>query len=143
MERVRIRRVYDPIDPDDGARVLVDRLWPRGMKKSALALDAWEKSLVPSADLRRWFGHDVERWPEFCRRYRAELGAAPEEAWARLLGYARRGRLTLLTATRDLEHSHAAVLRALLAAEQAEEAANGERASPVCFAPDEPGPDPD
>ena len=142
MERVRIRRVYDPVDPGDGTRVLVDRLWPRGVKKSALALDAWEKSLAPSTDLRRWFGHDVERWREFCRRYRAELGAAPE-AWGRLLGYARRGRLTLLTATRDVEHSHAAALGALLDAERAEEEPTGERASPVCFAPDESGPAPD
>ncbi len=82
MERVRIRRVYDPVDPEGGARVLVDRLWPRGVKKSALALDAWEKSLAPSADLRRWFGHNVACWPEFCRRYRAELAAAPDDAWA-------------------------------------------------------------
>lgn len=143
MQRVRIRRAYDPVDPDDGCRVLVDRLWPRGVKKSALALDAWEKSIAPSPELRRWFRHDPERWPEFCRRYRAELETAPE-AWGRLLGYARRGRLTLLTATRDLDYSHAVVLRDLLGAEWAEEAPMGERASPVCFfAPDEPGSDRD
>ncbi|WP_019025179.1 MULTISPECIES: DUF488 domain-containing protein [unclassified Thioalkalivibrio] len=142
MDRVRIRRVYDPVGPDDGFRVLVDRLWPRGVKKSTLAPDAWEKSIAPSPELRRWFGHDPGRWRDFCRRYQAELGAAPE-AWGRLLGYARRGRLTLLTATRDVEHSHAAVLRDLLNAERAEEEHTGERASPVCFAPDEPGGDPD
>ena len=133
MERVRIRRVYDPVATDDGTRVLVDRLWPRGVRKSALALDAWEKSVAPSADLRRWFGHDPERWPEFCRRYREELKAAPE-AWGRLLGYACRGHLTLLTATRDVEQSHAAILREFLEAE---------RTSPGCCAPDEPGREPD
>ncbi|WP_018863794.1 DUF488 domain-containing protein [Thioalkalivibrio sp. ARh3] len=142
MERVRIRRVHDPVDPDDGYRVLVDRLWPRGVKKSTLALHAWEKSIAPSADLRRWFAHDPCRWRAFCRRYQAELDAAPE-AFGRLLGYARHGCLTLLTATRDVEHSHAVVLRDLLAAERAEEERPGERASPVCFAPDEPGADPD
>ncbi|WP_019594218.1 DUF488 domain-containing protein [Thioalkalivibrio sp. ALM2T] len=137
MERVRIRRVYDPVDPGDGTRVLVDRLWPRGVKKSALALDAWEKAVAPSTELRRWFGHDHHRWREFCRRYRTELDAAPD-AWGRLLGYARRGRLTLLTATRDVEWGHASFLRDLLEAERAEETTNSERASPVCFAPDEP-----
>lgn len=142
MERVRIRRVYDLVDPDDGARVLVDRLWPRGVKKSALVLDAWERSVAPSPYLRRWFAHDPSRWRDFSRRYQAELDA-DSEAFGRLLGYARRGCLTLLTATRDVEHSHVAVLRDLLNAERAEEERTGERASPVCFAPDEPGADPD
>ncbi|WP_038054136.1 DUF488 domain-containing protein [Thioalkalivibrio sp. ALJ1] len=134
MERVRIRRVYDPVNPDDGYRVLVDRLWPRGIKRSALALDAWEKEIAPSSELRRWFAHDPGRWRDFCRRYQKELEGAPE-AWARLLAYTLHGPLTLLTATRDVDYSHTVVLRDLLDAEWAEAEPAGERASPVCFEP--------
>jgi uncharacterized protein YeaO (DUF488 family) len=108
---VRVRRVYDPPDPADGHRVLVDRLWPRGLSKGAAALDEWVKAVAPSDELRRWYGHEVDKFPAFRERYAAEL-QAPEraEALAHLRHLADSGPLTLLTATRDVEHSQAAVL---------------------------------
>ncbi|HXZ84328.1 MAG TPA: DUF488 family protein, partial [Myxococcota bacterium] len=81
---IRIKRAYDPPERGDGQRLLVERLWPRGMKKDALALDAWLKEVAPSTELRKWFGHRVERWQEFRRRYRAEL-AAHSDAWRPIL----------------------------------------------------------
>jgi len=112
---VRVRRVYDPPDPADGQRVLVDRLWPRGLSKRAAALDEWAKAVAPSDELRRWYGHEVDKFAEFRDRYGAEL-QAPERAGAlaRLRDLTDSGPLTLLTATRDVEHSQAAVLAALL-----------------------------
>ena len=110
METVRVRRVYDPPDPADGHRVLVDRLWPRGLAKSAAALDEWLRAVAPSDELRRWYGHEVGKFAEFRDRYLAELGT-PERAEA--LAHLRElavGPLTLLTATKDVEHSQAAVL---------------------------------
>ncbi len=111
---VSIRRVYEPAGENDGYRVLVDRLWPRGLKREDAAIDEWAKTVAPSAALRQWFGHKPERWVEFEKKYRAELreGAAAEALAA--LGR-RKGRMTLLTATRDLDHSHALVLQRLLA----------------------------
>ena len=108
---VRVRRVYDPPDPADGQRVLVDRLWPRGLSKGAAALDEWLKAVAPSDELRRWYGHEVSKFPEFQERYQAEL-QSPErtEALAHLRNLAGSGPLTLLTATRDVEHSEAVVL---------------------------------
>jgi len=108
---VRVRRVYDPPDPADGHRVLVDRLWPRGLSKSAAALDEWVKAVAPSDELRRWYGHEVDKFAAFRERYVAEL-QAPEraEALAHLRRLADSGPLTLLTATRDVEHSQAEVL---------------------------------
>ena len=108
---VRVRRVYDPPDPADGQRVLVDRLWPRGLSKSAAALDEWVKAVAPSDELRRWYGHEEGKFAAFRERYGAEL-QKPEraEALAHLRQLARSGPLTLLTATRDVEHSQAAVL---------------------------------
>ncbi|HEY7430600.1 MAG TPA: DUF488 family protein [Streptosporangiaceae bacterium] len=108
---VRIRRVYDAAAPDDGPRVLVDRLWPRGLSKDAAALDEWIKAVAPSDELRRWYGHDPARFGEFSRRYAREL-AEPErsQALAHLRELAGAGPVTLLTATRDIEHSQAAVL---------------------------------
>ncbi len=108
---VRVRRVYEAPEPDDGARVLVDRVWPRGLTRDDARLDAWAKAAAPSTGLRRWFGHQPERYAEFARRYRAEL-ADPEraEAVAELRERAAAGPLTLLTATRDLDHSHAPLL---------------------------------
>jgi len=108
---VRVRRVYDPPDPADGHRVLVDRLWPRGLSKSAVALDEWVKAVAPSDELRRWYGHEVDKFAAFRERYVAEL-QAPEraEALAHLRRLADSGPLTLLTATRDVEHSQAEVL---------------------------------
>ena len=112
---VRVRRVYDPPDPADGRRVLVDRLWPRGMSKSAAALDEWLRAIAPSDELRRWYGHEVGKFAEFRDRYLAEL-RTPEraEALAHLRELADPGPLTLLTATKDVEHSQAAVLAARL-----------------------------
>ena len=111
MRTVRVRRVYDPPDPADGHRVLVDRLWPRGLAKNAAAVDEWLRAVAPSDELRRWYGHEVGKFAEFRDRYLAELGT-PEraEAVARLRELADPGPLTLLTATKDAEHSQAAVL---------------------------------
>jgi uncharacterized protein YeaO (DUF488 family) len=108
---VHVRRVYDPPGPADGQRVLVDRLWPRGLAKSAAAVDEWLRAVAPSDELRRWYGHEVGKFAEFRDRYLAELGT-PEraEALAHLRELADPGPLTLLTATRDVEHSQAAVL---------------------------------
>ncbi|WP_229840645.1 DUF488 domain-containing protein [Streptomyces roseolilacinus] len=117
--RVRLRRAYDPPEPGDGPRVLVDRLWPRGLAKADARVDEWPKPLTPSTGLRRWFhaadGASGEVFEEFRHRYEAEL-AEPEAAGAldRVRALARRGPLTLLTAARDPERSHAAVLRDLL-----------------------------
>ena len=112
---VRVRRVYDPPDPADGQRVLVDRLWPRGLSKSAAALDEWVKAVAPSDELRRWYGHQADKFPAFRKRYQAEL-QAPEraDAVAHLRQLAGSGPLTLLTATKDVEHRQAAVLAAKL-----------------------------
>jgi uncharacterized protein YeaO (DUF488 family) len=116
MEReVRLRRVYDDLAPEDGIRVLVDRVWPRGLTKAAVHLDEWTKDIAPSTQLRRWYGHRPERFTEFRRRYLMELREAPPAATIdRLRTLARTGPVTLLTATRDVEHSQAAVLIDLL-----------------------------
>ena len=113
---VRVRRIYEEPSPDDGMRLLVDRLWPRGMSKDAAHIDEWVKDVAPSDGLRRWYGHDPERFAEFRRRYVAEL-REPEraEAMARLAEAARHGTITLLTATKDAEHSQAAVIAEQLA----------------------------
>jgi uncharacterized protein YeaO (DUF488 family) len=113
---VRVRRVYEQPSPDDGVRLLVDRLWPRGLSKDAAHIDEWVKDVAPSDGLRRWYGHEPERFAEFRRRYVTELHE-PEraEALARLAVAASRGTVTLLTATKDAEHSQAAVLAEQLA----------------------------
>jgi uncharacterized protein YeaO (DUF488 family) len=110
-----VRRVYEDPAPADGARVLVDRVWPRGLRKDAARLDDWAKDVAPSADLRTWYGHDPAKFTEFRRRYVAEL-RAPEgrAAVARLRALAAGGRVTLLSATRDIDISQAAVLADLL-----------------------------
>jgi uncharacterized protein YeaO (DUF488 family) len=112
---VRVRRVYDQPAPDDGKRVLVDRVWPRGLRKEAAHLDDWAKDVAPSTQLRVWYGHDPARFPEFRRRYAAEL-AEPEQSAAldRLRNLAAAGPVTLLTATRETDISQAAVLVGLL-----------------------------
>jgi uncharacterized protein YeaO (DUF488 family) len=114
--RVRIRRVYEPPAPDDGLRVLVDRLWPRGLGKEGARVDEWPKSVTPSTELRRWYHGAQGTFEEFGRRYEAEL-AEPEAADAleRLRRLASRGPVTLLTASKDPEHSHASVLLRQLA----------------------------
>ena len=110
---VRLKRAYDPAEPDDGYRVLVDRLWPRGVSKERARLDEWARELAPSAELRTWFGHDPERFAEFERRYRAEL-TAHEEKLDELRCRAREGTLTLVYGARDEEHNDAVVLAELL-----------------------------
>lgn len=108
---VTCRRVYEEAAPEDGTRVLVDRVWPRGLRKDDAALDVWLRDVAPSTELRRWYRHDPKRFDEFRRRYLAELDS-PErrQALTRLRELASEGRLTLLTATRDVAHSQAAVL---------------------------------
>ncbi len=114
MSLVRLKRVYDPPSPEDGFRVLVDRLWPRGLKRDTAKIDLWFKDAAPSAELRRWFGHDPRRWAEFQERYRAEL-AANSPAVATLRDLIKGGRpLTLLFAANDAEHNNAVVLRDLV-----------------------------
>jgi uncharacterized protein YeaO (DUF488 family) len=114
---IRVRRVYDTPSPRDGARVLVDRIWPRGLRKDAAELDNWAKDIAPSSELRTWYGHDPAKFEEFRRRYAAELATpGPQEALAGLRALAADGPVTLLTATRDLNLSQAAVLAELLAA---------------------------
>ena len=110
QRNVRIRRVYDEPERGDGTRVLVDRVWPRGVRKDDLAMDEWLKDVAPSSELRRWYGHDPDKFTEFRRRYRSELDHLARESLDRLLEIAADGALTLLTATRDVEHSQAAVL---------------------------------
>jgi uncharacterized protein YeaO (DUF488 family) len=113
--QVRLRRVYDDLAPDDGVRVLVDRVWPRGLTKAAIHLDAWAKDIAPSTPLRRWYGHRPERFTEFRRRYLIELrDGQPAATVLRLRKLADTRTVTLLTATKDVEHSHAAVLIDLL-----------------------------
>ncbi|MEV5978511.1 DUF488 family protein [Streptomyces sp. NPDC052114] len=108
---IQVKRVYDPAAPDDGARVLVDRLWPRGVSKERAGLESWDKDVAPSNELRRWYGHDPALFEEFAERYRQELtDPGRAEELDRLRGLARTGRLTLLTATKDLPHGHVRVL---------------------------------
>ena len=115
MSEIRLRRAYDDPGPDDGYRVLVDRIWPRGVTRDALRVDEWCRGVAPSTGLRRWFGHDPARWEEFRRRYRAELAGNPHVA--RLAGIAATQTLTLVYGAADPEHNQAVVLREVLAAE--------------------------
>ena len=108
--RIGLKRVYDPADPEDGSRVLVDRVWPRGIRREALAAELWLREAAPSTELRRWFNHDPERWLEFRHRYWAELDDRPETVRQLLALAADRG-LTLLYSARDREHNQAAALR--------------------------------
>lgn len=111
---VRLKRAYEKPSAEDGVRLLVDRLWPRGLRKEEAAIDRWLKDLAPSDDLRRWFGHDPDRWDEFRRRYLDELSQRSDLIDA-LREEARRRRLTLVYAARDAQHNQAVVLRDLLA----------------------------
>ena len=110
---IDIKRVYDEPSAGEGLRVLVDRLWPRGVSKASLKLDAWPKELTPSSELRRWYGHVPEKFEEFRRRYRAELEPHRDKL-DELRSLVRGRKATLLTATRELDLSHAQVLRDLL-----------------------------
>lgn len=108
---VRYRRIYDDVSSEDGVRILVDRIWPRGMRKPDAHIDEWMRDVAPSTELRRWYGHDPDRYVEFRRRYLAELrDPVRRQAAQRLRETASHDRMTLLTAARDIEHSQAAVL---------------------------------
>ena len=135
MPVVRIGRIYDKPSPADGTRVLVDRLWPRGLAKEAAAIDEWDRAVAPSDDLRRWYGHQPEKLGEFRRRYQDEL-QMPERATAlrHLEDLAQSGTITLLTATRDLEYSHAAVIARRLGKDPAKSDEDDERGGdPPCW----------
>ncbi|HTG24987.1 MAG TPA: DUF488 domain-containing protein [Reyranella sp.] len=110
---IRLKRAYQPAAADDGARILVDRLWPRGLKKSDAAIDRWLKDIAPSTALRKWFAHDPARWPEFRRRYAAEIRRHPDQL-AELRAIARKGPVTLIFSARDELRNDAVVLRNVL-----------------------------
>jgi len=110
---IRIKRAYERPEPGDGARFLVDGLWPRGVKKADLDLEAWVKAVAPSAKLRQWFSHDPAKWAEFQKRYSTELDKKPE-TWETLLDAARKANITLVFGARDSEHNNALVLKAYL-----------------------------
>ena len=132
---VRVCRVYEEPSAADGIRVLVDRIWPRGLRKDAIRLDDWARDVAPSSELRTWYGHDPAKFEEFRRRYLGELTGGPQRAALgrlRALAAARTEPLTLLTATRDVDHSHAAVLAQLL--RQSAEPAEPEGGEAACFA---------
>ena len=110
---IQLKRAYDPASKEDGVRYLVERLWPRGIKKIDLVMDAWLKNVAPSTDLRKWFSHDPEKWTEFQRRYTAELDANPE-SWKPILEAARHGKVTLIYSAHDTEHNSALLLKTYL-----------------------------
>jgi uncharacterized protein YeaO (DUF488 family) len=119
---IKLKRAYDSASNDDGIRFLVERLWPRGVKKAALRLDAWLKDVAPSTGLRQWFSHDPAKWAEFQRRYRRELDAKCE-ALEPILKAARRGRVTLVYSSQDAQHNNPVALKAYLAAKMSGRAA--------------------
>lgn len=110
---IKVKRVYEPSDSGDGTRFLVERLWPRGMKKESLHMEAWLKDVAPSDSLRRWFGHDPEKWIEFRDRYFAELDGEPD-AVQPIVEAAGRGNVTLLYSAHDTEHNNAVALKEYL-----------------------------
>ena len=110
---IQVKRVYEPAARADSRRFLVERLWPRGIRKESLSLTGWCKEAAPSHELRKWFNHDPARWKEFQRRYRAELKGKPE-TWQPLLAAAKADNLTLLFSAHDTEHNNAVVLKAFL-----------------------------
>lgn len=124
---LQLKRAYEPASRDDGCRVLVERLWPRGVSKAKAAIDAWLEDVGPSAELRKWYGHDPERWKEFRRRYWAEL-RSNREAVAELRKKEREGKVTLIYAAHDEEHSGALALKQFLARHKPRAAARGKRA---------------
>jgi uncharacterized protein YeaO (DUF488 family) len=109
-EMILLKRAYEAASPDDGVRILVERLWPRGIRKERLKLDAWMKNVAPSDRLRRWFGHDPKKWTVFRERYFAELDLN-DEAWHDLARIARDGKLTLIYSSHDTEHNNAVALK--------------------------------
>ena len=125
---VRTKRAYDPAEPDDGYRVLIDRLWPRGVRKDAARIDEWAREVSPSDELRRWYGHDPAKFEEFARRYRAELADQADTIKA-LRDRARHETVTIVFGARDAPHSNAAVLAPLLEAGGGDPPAKGEPAA--------------
>lgn len=113
MKELILKRIYDPPAPDDGYRILVDRLWPRGISKEKAALDEWDKELAPSAELRKWFGHKEELFEEFASRYREELSQRKEEL-KRLKSIAEQKKVCLLYGAKDEKHNQAVVLKSVL-----------------------------
>ena len=107
---ITLKRAYDSVSRTDGTRFLVERLWPRGVSKAKLRVDAWLKEVGPSTELRKWFGHDPEKWGEFRRRYFRELGSRPE-AWQPIVAAARRGTVTLVYSSHDTQHNNAVALQ--------------------------------
>jgi uncharacterized protein YeaO (DUF488 family) len=110
---IQLKRVYDPANSTDGTRFLIERLWPRGVKKTSLRMDGWLKEVGPSHELRRWFSHDPKKWNEFRRRYFSQL-RQNAKAWAPILKAAMGGRVTLLFSSHDIEHNNAVALREFL-----------------------------
>jgi uncharacterized protein YeaO (DUF488 family) len=110
---IRTKRVYEPAAKTDGKRFLVDRFWPRGTKKESLAMDDWVRDVAPSKELCKWFSHDPEKWPEFRKRYRAELKKRPE-VWEPLIAAAKKDGVTLLFSAHDTEHNNAVALKKFL-----------------------------
>lgn len=113
VSHLRLKRAYEPASPDDGVRILVDRLWPRGVSKEKAALDEWIKEVAPSTELRQWFGHDPERWLEFQRRYKAELRQHSHEL-DRIRALAKTKTITLVYSAHDETHNDAVVLKDVL-----------------------------
>ena len=112
---IRLKRAYEPAESSDGVRILVERLWPRGVKKEELHLDEWMKEISPSPELRKWYNHDVAKWEEFHHRYEAELKAPDKQPLlTRLADQAKHGPITLVFAARDPDHSSARVLQEFL-----------------------------
>ena len=112
---ITLKRAYDPIARTDGRRVLVERLWPRGLSKARLGVDDWLKEVGPSTSLRKWFGHDPKKWDTFRRRYARELDSR-QDAWRPIVSAARRGRVTLVYSSHDTEHNNAVALQDYLRA---------------------------
>jgi uncharacterized protein YeaO (DUF488 family) len=110
---IKLKRAYEPASRSDGKRILVERLWPRGVRKQDLQLDGWLKDVAPSGGLRKWFNHESAKWPEFRRRYIAEL-RGQRAAWQPILAAARRGRVTLIYAAHDVDRNGAVALKAFL-----------------------------
>lgn len=112
---LKLKRAYDAMSPSDGTRILVERLWPRGLSKATLHVDAWPRDIGPSTELRKWFSHDPDKWTAFRERYFRELDSRPD-AWAPVLSAARRGAVTLVYSSRDAEHNNAVALKDYLQA---------------------------
>jgi uncharacterized protein YeaO (DUF488 family) len=121
---IQLKRVYDKQETRDGLRFLVERLWPRGVRKAEVQMEAWEKEVGPSDRLRKWFSHDPAKWKQFQHKYFAELDQRPD-AWQRILDAAQRGTVTLLYSSRDTEHNNAVALKSFLEAKLAHKSATG------------------